>query len=126
MNTQLTHMIAQQRSAELQRAGARARLAREVRAGQPNPRHPKKKHLWVHAVSADLASGQGAAAGRGPWQSWMAVAAIYYPRGIAMLELVPADGTGPAYTDPTGEGLARQLALAVQGLTGRTAHIAQQ
>jgi hypothetical protein len=50
----------------------------------------------------------------------------YYARGIAMLELVLADGTGPAYTDPTGEGLARQLALAVQGLTGRTAHIAQQ
>ena len=51
---------------------------------------------------------------------------LYYARGIAMLELVLADGTGPAYTDPTGEGLARQLALAVQGLTGRTAHIAQQ
>jgi hypothetical protein len=50
----------------------------------------------------------------------------YYARGIAMLELVLADGTGPAYTDPTGEGLAHQLALAVQGLTGRTAHIAQQ
>ena len=51
---------------------------------------------------------------------------LYYARGIAMLELILADGTGPAYTDPTGEGLARQLALAVQGLTGRTAHIAQQ
>ncbi len=51
---------------------------------------------------------------------------LYSARGIAMLELVLADGTGPAYTDPTGEGLARQLALAVQGPTGRTAHIAQQ
>ena len=51
---------------------------------------------------------------------------LYYAHGIAMLELVLADGTGPAYTDPTGEGLARQLALAVQALTGRTAHIAQQ
>jgi hypothetical protein len=50
----------------------------------------------------------------------------YYARGIAMLELVLADGTGPAYTDPTGAGLARQLALAVEGLTGRTAHMAQQ
>jgi hypothetical protein len=56
----------------------------------------------------------------------MAVAAIYYARGIAMLQLVLADGTGSAYTDPTGEGLARRLALSVQGLTGRTAHIAQQ
>ncbi|MGZ6691671.1 MAG: hypothetical protein ACXVHQ_30000 [Solirubrobacteraceae bacterium] len=51
---------------------------------------------------------------------------LYYARGIAMLELILADGTGPAYTDPTRERLARQLALAVQGLTGRTAHIAQQ
>jgi len=42
----------------------------------------------------------------------------YYARGIAMLELVLRDGTGPAYTDPSGEGLARQLALAAQGLTG--------
>jgi hypothetical protein len=126
MNTQLSYMIAQQRSAELQRAGGRARLASEVRARQPNPRHPTKEHLWVHAVSADLASGPGAAAGHSPWQSWMAVAAIYYARGIAMLQLVLADGTGSAYTDPTGEGLARRLALSVQGLTGRTAHIAQQ
>ena len=81
MNTQLTYIIAQQRSAELQRAGADARLASEVRAGQPNPRHPKKKHLWVDTVSADLASGPGAAAGRGPWQSWMAVAAILVGAG---------------------------------------------
>jgi hypothetical protein len=65
------------------------------------------------------------ALGRGRWQSWMAVAAISYGRGIAMLGLVLADGTGP-YTDPIGEGPEHQLALAVQGLTGRTAHIAQQ
>jgi hypothetical protein len=51
---------------------------------------------------------------------------LYYARGIAMLELVLTAGTGPAYTDPTGEGLARQLALTVQGPTGRTAQIAQQ
>ena len=40
--------------------------------------------------------------------------------------IILADGTGPAYTDPTGEGLARELALAVQGPTRCTAHIAQQ
>jgi hypothetical protein len=51
---------------------------------------------------------------------------LQYARGIAMLELILADGTGPAYTDPTGDGLAHQLALAVQGLTGRTARIAPQ
>ena len=89
MNTQLTYMIAQQRSAELQRAGARARLAREVRAGQPNPRHQKKKHLWVDAVSADSASGQGAAAGRGPWQCWMAVAAILVGAGWGSSQFTP-------------------------------------
>lgn len=43
---------------------------------------------------------------------------LQYARGIAMLELILADGTGPAYTDPTGNGLAHQLALAVQALTG--------
>jgi hypothetical protein len=43
---------------------------------------------------------------------------LQYARGIAMLELVLADGAGPAYTDPTGDGLAHQLALAVQALTG--------
>jgi hypothetical protein len=51
---------------------------------------------------------------------------LYYARGIAMLELVVADGAGPAYTDPTGDGLARQLAMAVQGLTSGTARIAPQ
>jgi hypothetical protein len=39
---------------------------------------------------------------------------LQYARGIAMLELILADG------------LAHQLALAVQGLTGRTARIAPQ
>jgi hypothetical protein len=50
----------------------------------------------------------------------------YYARGIAMLELTLADGTGPAYTDPTGDGLAHQLAAAVQALTGCTARTAPQ
>lgn len=43
---------------------------------------------------------------------------LSYAHGIAMLELLLSDGTGPAYTDPTGEGLARQLALAGEGLIG--------
>ena len=41
-----------------------------------------------------------------------------YARGIAMLELVLIDGTGPAYTDAYGEGLTRQLELAGAGLGG--------
>ena len=45
---------------------------------------------------------------------------LSYAHGIAMLELILWDGTGPGYTDPSGERLARQLALAAQGLTGRT------
>jgi hypothetical protein len=41
-----------------------------------------------------------------------------YARGVAILELVLIDGTGPAYTDARGEGLARQLALAGASLGG--------
>jgi hypothetical protein len=43
---------------------------------------------------------------------------LLYARGIAILELVLIDGTGPAYTDARGEGLARQLKLAVASLGG--------
>jgi hypothetical protein len=43
---------------------------------------------------------------------------LLYARGIAVLELILIDGTGPAYTDPRGEGLARQLQLAADSLTG--------
>jgi hypothetical protein len=43
---------------------------------------------------------------------------LLYARGIAILELVLIDGTGPTYTDPRGEGLARQLELAGANLGG--------
>jgi hypothetical protein len=43
---------------------------------------------------------------------------LLYARGIAMLELVLIDGSGPAYTDARGEGLARQLELAGASLGG--------
>ncbi|MFZ0088751.1 MAG: hypothetical protein WAL63_04540, partial [Solirubrobacteraceae bacterium] len=43
---------------------------------------------------------------------------LVYARGVAVLELVLTDGTGPAYTDPRGEGLARQLQLAAEHLNG--------
>jgi hypothetical protein len=43
---------------------------------------------------------------------------LLYARGIAILELVLIDGTGPAYTDAHGEGLARQLELAGASLGG--------
>jgi hypothetical protein len=45
-------------------------------------------------------------------------AGLLYARGLAILELVLIDGTGPAYTDRRGEGLARQLRLARAGLGG--------
>ena len=51
---------------------------------------------------------------------------LTYARGIAMLELVLSDGTGPAYTDPSGMRPAGQLALAAQGLTGCTPQNATQ
>ena len=43
---------------------------------------------------------------------------LLYARGIAILELVLIDGTGPAYSDARGEGLARQLELAGASLGG--------
>lgn len=43
---------------------------------------------------------------------------LLYARGIAALELILIDSSGPAYTDPRGEGLARQLQLASEGLGG--------
>jgi hypothetical protein len=43
---------------------------------------------------------------------------LLYARGIAILELVLIDGSGPAYRDPRGEGLARQLRLAGAGMGG--------
>lgn len=43
---------------------------------------------------------------------------LLYARGIAILELVLIDGTGPTYTDPRGEGLAQQLELAGANLGG--------
>jgi len=43
---------------------------------------------------------------------------VSYAQGIALLELVLCDGTGPAYTDPSGAGLEHQLALAAKVLSG--------
>jgi hypothetical protein len=43
---------------------------------------------------------------------------LLYARGVAILELVLIDDTGPAYTDARGEGLARQLELAGASLGG--------
>jgi hypothetical protein len=43
---------------------------------------------------------------------------LLYARGIAILELVLIDGSGPAYSDTRGEALARQLQLAGAGLGG--------
>lgn len=43
---------------------------------------------------------------------------LLYARGIAILELVLIEGTGPAYTDARGEGLTLQLELAGAGLGG--------
>jgi hypothetical protein len=43
---------------------------------------------------------------------------LLYARGVAVLEALVIDGAGPAYTDPTGEGLAHQLQLAADNLTG--------
>jgi hypothetical protein len=41
-----------------------------------------------------------------------------HARGVAMLELLLSDGTGPAYTESNGMRLARQREQATQGLCG--------
>jgi hypothetical protein len=41
-----------------------------------------------------------------------------YARGLALLEIVLTDGTGPAYTDTGGEALARELMMARTALAG--------
>jgi hypothetical protein len=41
-----------------------------------------------------------------------------YARGVALLEIVLTDGTGPAYTDKGGAALARDLATARTALAG--------
>lgn len=41
-----------------------------------------------------------------------------YARGVAALEVLITDGTGPAYTDRRGEALARSLKIARAELTG--------
>ena len=51
MNHQINYMIAQQRNVELQRAGARARLARDLLATRPRPRSSKP----IRRLSVQLA-----------------------------------------------------------------------
>jgi hypothetical protein len=41
-----------------------------------------------------------------------------YARGVAMLNVILTDGTGPAYTDPSGDALTRQLQIARASLAG--------
>jgi len=40
-----------------------------------------------------------------------------YARGVAMLNVIITDGTRPAYTDPSGDALTRQLQIARASLT---------
>jgi hypothetical protein len=40
-----------------------------------------------------------------------------YGRGVAMLNVILTDGTGPAYTDRSGDALTRQLQIARASLT---------
>ena len=41
-----------------------------------------------------------------------------YARGVAMLNVILTDGTGSAYTDPSGDALTRQLQIARASLAG--------
>jgi hypothetical protein len=96
------------RAAQLVSLAARHRLARSLErlalaSGAPAThwhvtpgRHAMRANQWqLLDLAATLRKG-----------------GLLYARGIAILELVLIDGTGPAYTDARGEGLARQLELA--------------
>ena len=62
MHPQLSYMIAQQRSNELQRAGACARLVCDVRSGQRSPRRSRR----IARLTARLASFTGRFASTSP------------------------------------------------------------
>ena len=88
MNPQLSYMIAQERIADLPaKRGSASRKRGACRASQSEP--PEKTHLWVDAVSVDFASAEGAAAGRGRWRCWMAVAAILVGAGWGSNQFTP-------------------------------------
>jgi hypothetical protein len=101
------------RAAQLATPASRARIAAglERMALSPNPSRPRFAVLpqrgaiepnrdRLLSIAAILRSRRPAYAG-----------------GIAEARLILTDGTGPAYTDRRGEGLARQLALADARLT---------
>lgn len=89
MKAQLSYMIAQERIAHLPRISAARGVASQVGAEQPNPTHPRKPRPRAAAVSVDLAPAGGAAAGRGRWQCWMAVAAILVGAGWGSNQFTP-------------------------------------
>ncbi|MHB1567803.1 MAG: hypothetical protein ACYC0H_01245 [Solirubrobacteraceae bacterium] len=102
------------RAAQLSRAAARRRLAVALERFALVAQLPIGA-FRVHPARAAVDRNrdeliQAAASLRQP--------GLLYARGIAQLELILIDGTGPAYTDPSGEGLALQLQLAAEALSG--------
>ncbi|HEX3689449.1 MAG TPA: hypothetical protein VHV28_07120 [Solirubrobacteraceae bacterium] len=102
------------RAAQLVGQASRRRLASALEhlalstGGQPTPFATVPRHRALQANRFALLDLAGTLRRGG----------LLYARGIAILELVLIDGTGPAYTDPRGEGLARQLELAGASLGG--------
>ena len=102
------------RAAQLVRPATRRRLAEALErlALTADSRHglfhtlPRRRAVDVNRAQLMDLAGQLRRGG------------LLYARGIAILELVLIDGTGPAYTDARGEGLARQLELAGASLGG--------
>jgi hypothetical protein len=102
------------RAAQLAAPGTRSRIAEgleHVVLTADGPRGRLRTPPLREAVQANRARLMALA-------SILRHGGLLYARGIAVLELVLIDGTGPAYTDPRGEGLARQLQLAAESLTG--------
>jgi hypothetical protein len=102
------------RAAQLVAAGARHRLAAALERFVLTAEAPPARVRVLprrHAVDANRQRMLELAAR-------LRTSGLLYARGIAMLELVLIDGSGPAYTDARGEGLARQLELAGASLGG--------
>jgi len=94
-------------SSRVRRAATLERLAL-VAEGPTSRVRVSPSRLAVHANRAELLELAATLRREDP----------LYARGIAALELLVTDGTGPMYTDRRGEALARQLQLARAGLSG--------
>ena len=102
------------RAAQLTSVSSRARVARGLESLALTAERPPSRvrvlpaRAAIDANRAELLEIAGTLRDREP----------VYAQGVATLELLLRDGTGPAYTDRRGEAVARALELARDRLSG--------